>query len=106
MEIVAGPDYVKSITLQSFALVPAAGAEALLRTWAEYSAPLPEAHREQMETEPYPRLRSATSSSQLTDLRATTEHDWGNVVGLTGFYEFVLIDRGARTAALVVARDD
>ena len=85
----------------------AADAEALIRTWAEYAAPLPDARREELEHQLYPRIRSATSRYQLPDLRDAAEHEWGPSVGsITGFFEFVLIDRHAGNVALVVASDD
>jgi hypothetical protein len=55
----------------------------------------------------YPRIRSATGRYQLPDLRDVAQHEWGSSVGsLTGFFEYVLIDRRAGSVALVVASDD
>lgn len=102
-----GPYWLNAITPEAFSTVSAEDAEALLRTWAEYQAPLPVARREEMERELYPRIRGATTRYQLADLRDTAEHDWGSSVGSdSGFHEFVLIDRRAGSAALVVASDD
>jgi hypothetical protein len=109
METIHGPYWLNAITPERFAPVSAADAEALLRTWAEYAAPLPDARREEMETELYPRIRSATSCYQLADLRETAQNDqgWGSSVGsATGFHEFVLIDRHSECVGLVVASDD
>ena len=106
MEIIHGPYWLQAITTESFTRVDAADAEALLRTWSQYYAPLPETVRSQMETELYARLHAATSIYQLADLRAAAEHDWGQFVGKAGFHEFVLIDRSAQSLALVVASDD
>jgi hypothetical protein len=76
-------------------------------SWAEYAAPLPDGCREELEQTLYPRIRGATSRYQLPDLRDVAEHDWGSTVGsITGFFEFVLIDRHASSVALVVASDD
>ncbi len=102
-----GPYWLHAITPEVFSHASAQDAEALLRTWAEYQAPLPAARRDQMESELYPRIRSATALYQLADLRDTAEHDWGSSVGSdSGFHEFVLIDRRAGSVALVVASDD
>ncbi|CPR11891.1 hypothetical protein BN971_03184 [Mycobacterium bohemicum DSM 44277] len=102
-----GPYWLHAITPEVFSRASAQDAEALLRTWAEYQAPLPAARRDQMESELYPRIRSATALYQLADLRDTAEHDWGSSVGSdSGFHEFVLIDRRAGSVALVVASDD
>lgn len=106
-ETIHGPYWLSAITPESFSPVSATDAEALIRTWAEYSARLPDARRQEMETEVYPRIHNATSRYQLADLRETAQHDWGYVVGsATGFYEFVLIDRHTNSVALVVASDD
>lgn len=62
-----------------------------------------------MERELYPRIRNATSSYQLVDLRETAQQDegWRTSVGsVTGFFELVLVNRHARSVALVVASDD
>jgi hypothetical protein len=102
-----GPYWLSAIDSGVFSPVSAADAEALIRTWAEYAAPLPDGRREEMEHELYPRIREATSRYQLPDLRDTAEHDWGKTVGsATGFFEFVLINRDKGTLALVVASDD
>lgn len=106
-ETIHGPYWLSAITPESFSPVSAADAEAFLRTWAEYAAPLPAARRQEMETEVYPRIQNATSRYQLADLRDTAQHDWGYVVGsASGFHEFVLIDRQTDNVALLVASDD
>lgn len=102
-----GPYWLNAISPAMFFPVSAADAEALIRTWAEYAAPLPDGRRDEMEQMLYPRIRRATSRYQLRDLRDTAEHDWGCTVGsITGFFEFILIDRHASSVALVVASDD
>jgi hypothetical protein len=107
METIHGPYWLYAIAPELFSPVSAADAETLIRTWAEYAAPLPDPRREEMEHELYPRIRNATSRYQLPDLRDTAEHDWGSSVGsITGFFEFVLIDRHSGGVALVVASDD
>ncbi|CPR11886.1 hypothetical protein BN971_03179 [Mycobacterium bohemicum DSM 44277] len=107
METIHGPYWLYAVTPELFSPVSATDAETLIRTWAEYAAPLPDGRRDEMERELYPRIRNATSRYQLPDLRDTAEHDWGSSVGsVTGFFEFVLIDRSAGDVALVVASDD
>jgi hypothetical protein len=102
-----GPYWLDAISPGVFSPVSAADAEALIRTWAEYAAPLPDDPRSQMEQTLYPRIRGATSRYQLPDLRDVAEHDWGSTVGsITGFFEFALIDRPAGSVALAVASDD
>lgn len=107
METIHGPYWLYAITPEVFSPVSAADAEALIRTWAEYAAPLPDGPREELERELYPRIRNATSRYQLPDLRDIAQHEWGGSVGsLTGFFEYVLIDRRAGSVALIVASDD
>ncbi|WP_082951506.1 hypothetical protein [Mycobacterium sp. 852002-51057_SCH5723018] len=107
MESIHGPYWLYAITPDVFSPVSGPDAEALIRTWAEYAAPLPDGPREEMERELYPRIRSATGRYQLPDLRDIAQHEWGSSVGsLTGFFEYVLIDRRAGSVALVVASDD
>ena len=102
-----GPYWLNAISPELFSPVSAADSEALIRTWAEYAAPLSAGRRSEMEHELYRRIREATSRYLLPDLRDTAEHDWGSTVGsMTGFFEFVLINRRARNVALVVASDD
>jgi hypothetical protein len=102
-----GPYWLSAISSGVFFPASAPDVEALIRTWAEYAAPLPDGCREEMEQTLYSRIQSATSRYQLSDLRDVAEHDWGSTVGsITGFFEFVLIDRHAGTVALVVASDD
>lgn len=107
METIHGPYWLDAVTPDVFSPASATDAEALIRTWAEYAAPLPDVRREEMEHELYPRIRNATSCYQLPDLRDVAEHEWGSSVGsITGFFEFVLIDRRSGSVALVVASDD
>ncbi|BBZ45850.1 hypothetical protein [Mycobacterium parmense] len=107
METIHGPYWLYAIAPEVFSPVSAIDAETLIRTWAEYAAPLPDGRRDEMERELYPRIRNATSRYQLPDLRDAAEHDWGGSVGaVTGFFEFVLIDRRAGSVALVIASDD
>jgi hypothetical protein len=105
-QAIHGPYRLEAITTAAFSAVSAESAEGLLRTWATYDAPLDEAQSAELDRELYARVRSASSRYQLADLRDTGEHDWGYVVGTTGFWEFVLIDRSAGGVALVVASDD
>lgn len=106
-ETIHGPYWLNAIRPEMFFPVSSVDAEALIRTWAEYAAPLSDDRRKEMEQAVYPRIRTASSRYQLPDIRNFAEHDWGHTVGsLTGFFEFVLLDRHASTVALVVASDD
>jgi hypothetical protein len=105
-ETIHGPYWLDAITPEVFSPMSAADAEALIRTWADYTVPLTDDDREAMEREVYPRITGATSRYQLPDLRDTAQHDWGYVVGSDGFYEFVLINRHTKNVALLVASDD
>lgn len=107
METIHGPYWLYAIRPELFSPISAADTETLIRTWAEYAAPLPDAQRDEMDRELYPRIRHATSRYQLADLRDTAQHDWGGTVGSsTGFFEYALIDRRIDSLALIVASDD
>lgn len=107
METIHGPYWLYAITPEVFSPVSAFDAETLIRTWAEYAAPLSDGCRHEMESELYPRIRGATSRYQLPDLRDIAQHEWGSSVGaITGFFELVLIDRRTKSVTLVVASDD
>ena len=105
-ETIHGPYWLNAITPEVFSPVASADAEALIRTWADYTVPLADDDRAAMEREVYPRIREATSRYQLPDMRDTAQHDWGYVVGSDGFHEFVLINRQTNIVALLVASDD
>lgn len=101
-----GPYRLDAITTDSFSAVGSASAEATLRWWAECNAALPSTARDELEHDLYARIRAATAVYQLTGVGEAEWHDWGYVVGMSGFNEFVLIDRAADALALVVASDD
>jgi hypothetical protein len=56
-------------------------------------------------SEVLPRV-SAESIFRLPDPRGTAEHDWGWVVGVQGFHELVVIDRGSLGLTFLVASDN
>jgi hypothetical protein len=43
---------------------------------------------------------------RLPELRSIAEHEWGWVVGVDGFHEFVVLDHANRLLTLFVASDD
>jgi hypothetical protein len=105
-KIIHGPYWLKAISVESFSAVPAMAAGALIATWANYDAAVPESDYPVLDEWVYGPIREATSIYQLADLRDTAEHDWGYVVGYTGFHEFVVINRDAGRLTLIVASDD
>ena len=101
-----GPYWLRAITVDTFVVADPAAAETVIRTWADYYEPWPQPDRDAMDREVYRRIAAATVLYQLPDIRATAQHDWGEVVGGDGFHEFVTIDRSASELALIVASDD
>ena len=101
-----GPYWLRAITPETFTVADPAAVENLIRTWADYSVRWHDADREAVQRQVYARIERATVIYQLPNIRATAQHDWGEVVGSDGFHEFVLIDRAAGELALVVASDD
>jgi hypothetical protein len=91
-----------------FEPVPAQAAGEELRGWvsswvaAEEDGPEVEAT---LAAEVLPKL-DGDSILRLPDLRESAEHEWGWVVGHTGFHEIVIIDRAAAMLTLLVASDD
>jgi len=102
-----GPYWLDAITPQTFVVVNPAAADTVIRTWAVYFVPWPAGDREAMDREVYARIQNATVIYQLPDIRATAQHDWGEIVGSDGgFHEYVMFDRAASELALMVASDD
>ena len=101
-----GPYWLAAITPETFVVADPATVDTVIRTWAGYYTPWPDADRDAMDQEVYPRIRHATVIYQLPDMRATAQHDWGEVVGSDGFHEYVMIDRATGELALMVASDD
>lgn len=110
-----GPYWLRAITPNSFVVDNPTAADTAIRNWAEHVirdwdgelVPWPQAQREAMAREVYSRIQRATVIYRLPDIRATAQHDWGDVVGSdAGFHEVVVIDRAAGELALVVASDD
>jgi hypothetical protein len=106
MVTIHGPYWLSAITPDTFVVADPADTDTLIRTWAEYYAPWPEADREAMDREVYSRIAAATVIYELPDIRATAQHDWGEVVGGDGFLELVVINRAKAELALIVASDD
>jgi len=110
-----GPYWLRAITPEIFTVVNADVVNTTIRYWAEHVirdwddnfVSWPQAQREALEREVYARTQRATVIYRLPDIRATAQHDWGDVVGSdAGFHEFVIIERAAGELALVVASDD
>lgn len=106
MVTIHGPYWLSAITPDTFVIADPDAADTLIRTWAEYYAPWPEADREAMGLEVDRRIAAATAIYELPNIRATAQHDWGEVVGTDGFHEFVAINRDNGELALIVASDD
>lgn len=101
-----GPYWLSAITPEAFVVADPVAVDTVIRTWAGYYVPWPAADREAMDREVYARIQHATVIYQLPDIRATAQHDWGEIVGSDGFHEYVTIDRATGELALVVASDD
>jgi hypothetical protein len=103
-----GPYRLAAITPGAFEPVPAQAAAEELRGWVS-SWVVPEEDGPEVEAtlaaEVLPKL-DGESILRLPDLRVSAEHEWGWVVGQTGFHEIVIIDRAAAMLTLLVASDD
>lgn len=103
-----GPYRLEAITPAVFRTLTAEAARRQLRTWVsswvDFEDDGPEVE-EKLATEVLPKVTGDTVL-RLPDLRDSAEHEWGWVVGRTGFHEFVIIDRAAAMLTLLVASDD
>ena len=102
-----GPYRVEAVARVSFQAVSADSARDELMKWAwswvqEADGPQAEA---MLAAEVLPRVEG-DAVFRLPDLRQTDQHDWGWVVGVSGFHEIVAIDRSSRLLTLLVASDD
>ncbi|SDF65018.1 hypothetical protein [Klenkia brasiliensis] len=102
---VHGPYWLHAIQPASFQSTDPASARATIQKWADDPEPPSSETHVILEKRVFP-LLSVTPLYYLPDLRPDGQHDWGGVVGATGFHEFVAIDRPARSLVLVVASDD
>ncbi len=96
---------MEAVSPESFDLVCSADAEALLTSWMEQFGPVNAREVEGDLDEVYSLLRSASAVLELRDLGEDARHEWGWVVGLSGFHEFVIVEPEGGVA-LIVATDD
>jgi hypothetical protein len=120
-----GPYWLSAIGPEAFQPIQADDGRLLLQRWADESVshaismydsaiehgirpadprPSPEVFQERLDARVYPCL--VGDIVQLPDMRDQAEHDYGWILGLQGFHEFLAIDREAGTLTLVVATDD
>jgi hypothetical protein len=103
-----GPYRLDAITPGLFQPVSVEAARDELRRWVE-SWVVPEEDGPEIDArltaEVLPKL-AGDAIFRLPDIREGAEHDWGWVVGQSGFHETVAIDRAAEMLTLIVASDD
>ncbi len=104
-EPIHGPYKLALITADTFRPGERETAQALLEHWANKLQPEPPESAAHI-NDSVLALFDTGEVYELPDLRATSQHEWGWVVGLTGFHEYVVIDRRAAVLALIVASDD
>jgi hypothetical protein len=100
-----GPYWLCAIRPTTFQRTDPSSAREALQRWADDPEPPTPATQALLETKVFP-LLSATVLYCLPDLRPDAQHEWGGVVGVFGFHEFVAVDRAARSLVLIVAADD
>jgi hypothetical protein len=102
-----GPYKLEAITPAVFRAVPTAKVQQELRCWVSswVDADRLPAAMEILDARVLGHVQGS-SIFRLPDMRATASHEWGWVVGQTGFHEFVAIDRYGGTLTLIVASDD
>jgi hypothetical protein len=100
-----GPYDLAHITTASFVPTTAADGRQLVQSWADSLCPQPVDVQKELGDQVYATL-DAASVYQLPDLRPGAQHEWGWVVGSTGFHEFVAISQDRTRLVLIVASDD
>ena len=105
-----GPYWADRITFSDFTAVGAAECEAILSAWrhewgTDEDTPEERARADATLDAALALARRATHRLYLRDMRSEAEHDWGWVLGIGGFHEFVLVDADGKVS-LVVASDD
>ena len=101
-----GPYRLDAITAASFVATDRSAAIAALDEWAFQFSELPESFREKYRKFIDDLLPSSHRFYRLPNLRATAQHDWGWVVGTSGFIEIVAISPSSSALTLLVASDD
>jgi hypothetical protein len=100
-----GPYRLEMITPNTFQ--PSTGREAtqVIESWANRLGPESLESQAQLKSLVLPLFNTGTVY-RLPDIRLTAEHEWGWVVGQSGFHKFVVIDRERVRLTLLVASDD
>jgi len=105
-----GKYWRSSITAQSFKPCDVASAEAVLNDWANNQDWTDPSFRQPQDARARLRrvfeLFANGAVYRLSNPGKEDEHDWGWVVGVKGFHEFVVIDRNRGRLSLLVASDD
>jgi hypothetical protein len=99
-----GPYRLDAVTADAFAPISLADAEGILTTWLHDTGVRPEDFDPKL-MHVFERIRAADIRFYLGDLGEASQHDWGWVVGMTGFHEFVLVGPGEQVN-MIVASDD
>jgi hypothetical protein len=104
-DLLHGPYWLHAIQSTTFEPTDPSAAREEIQTWADDPEP-PTAETQALLDEKVFPLLLASALYRLPDLRPDAQHEWGWVVGVLGFHEFVAIDRDSRSLALIVAADD
>jgi len=101
-----GPYSLAAIDFADFSHVSAHEARTLLRKWADQALIPSDAVRSDLESNVYALLDAAADSVYgFPQLGQEAAHKRGGAVGLTGFQEFMTIDRTQHRLSVIVASD-
>jgi hypothetical protein len=108
---VHGPYRLQALTVEDFQPCSAATAISMLTEWpATNLSPWVSASlllsREIVGAWLSPLVVEADEIYRLSVAREGNEHEYGWVVGLAGFHEFIAIDRDIATLTVIIATDD
>lgn len=103
--VIHGPYMLDSISVRSFAAVSEVSAENSLRHWISQDGELPPALSIEIENNILSKIRGDVSIFQLLEEGLTLQGP-PIVSRLSGFLEFIIIDKNNRLIELLVASDD
>jgi hypothetical protein len=101
-----GPYRIEAISAQSFVAIERDLALEQIESWAKRYDGMPEEFLLKVRTLTAELIPADFAVFELPDLRSIAEHQWGGVVGMNGFHEYVAISADRNQLNLLVASDD
>ncbi|QJU56267.1 hypothetical protein SCB71_21225 (plasmid) [Herbiconiux sp. KACC 21604] len=103
---VHGPYRLDAISAATFSPVARVDALCQLEAWARKYDGAPLAFLAKVGAMIEDLLPTDWTVYELPDIRSFAQHDWGNVIGVDGFFEYVGVSPDRSKLTLIVASDD